>query len=60
MIRNKHSVINDVHVNAVLNKIFDRIIDNKDLIDERGNLLTDQKRREMIAVFKRSIGLSNY
>lgn len=60
MIRNRKSVINDVHVNAVLNKIFDRILDNKDLLDEHGNLLTDPEKCEMIAVFKRSIGLSNH
>lgn len=60
MTRNKNSIVNDIHVNAVLNQIFDRLIDSKDILDENGNLLINHDRWEMIAAFKQSIGLSNH
>ena len=57
MTKNKKSIVNDVHVNAVLSKIFDRIIDNKEITDDDGNTLNDNKRRETINAFKQSIGI---
>ena len=54
MKKNKKSIINDVHVNAVFSKIFDRIMENKELIDDEGNTLNDNDRRKIIDVFKQS------
>lgn len=55
MNKNKHSIVHDVHVNAVLNQITDRLFDTKVLVDDQGRSLSDKARREIILAFKQSV-----
>jgi len=54
----RRSIVDDVHVNAVLSKILDRIFDSKEITDDDGNTLDDNLRRETINGFKESIGIN--
>lgn len=57
MNRKRNTIVADVHVNAVLSKILDRILDNKEFIDDEGNTIDNNSRRETINDFKESIGI---
>jgi hypothetical protein len=58
MARKKNTIVADVHVNAVLINILDRIFDNKEITDDEGNTLDNNERRESIDAFKETIGIN--
>jgi hypothetical protein len=53
----RNSITNDIHVNLVFNDILDRIFENKELVDDDGQTIPENERDELIAVFKKSIGM---
>ncbi|MBS3964268.1 MAG: hypothetical protein KGZ80_07200 [Methylomonas sp.] len=53
----RNSITNDIHVNLVCNDILDRIFATKELVDDNGQTLPDNERKELIAIFKSSIGI---
>lgn len=57
MKNNRNSITNDIHVNLVCNDILDRIFETKELVDDDGQTLPENERKELIAIFKSSIGI---
>ena len=54
---NRNSIANDIYVNLVYNDILDRIFENKELVDDDGQTLPEDERKELIELFKRSINI---